>query len=155
MSFWVQTTHPDSGPWSGGPVSYKVHVEECLEKPILLLQLAWLFIFTRCIILWQCLWARWRRSLTESILIELGRLPGPYHTITLCGCKTLHRQPLQPCRLLRLQLPKQLIGHYANALSYDWLRHTMLISNSEKWWWQSSPSQDCAVNFSLTFKTVC
>lgn len=96
---------------------YKVHVEESLENPILLFQLAGLLtIFTVYVLLWHCLRAWWRGSLTQSISIELRSLPATYHTITLCGCKSLHRQP---CRLLGLQLPKQLIGRYTNTLCYD------------------------------------
>lgn len=108
-------------------------------------------------ILWHCLRARWRGSLTQSIVIELGRLPAPHHTITLCGCKSLHRQLIQPCRLLRLQLLKQLIGRYANTLRYDRLgfipRRYQIQSTGD-----GNPllleKTVCAFYSALTFKTV-
>lgn len=96
-------------------------------------------------------------SLTQSILIELRRLPAPHHTVTLCGCKSLHRQLLQPCRLLRLQLLKQGRGRHANTLCYD---RSGFIPGSYQI--QSDGDDNplllektvCAVNIPLTFKTA-
>lgn len=114
-------------------------------------------MLTVYVLLWHCLRARWMGSLTQSILIELRRLPAPHHRITLCGCKSLHRHLLQPCRLLGLQLLKQLIGRYANTLCYD------RLSFIPHWYQIQSNGDDnplllnkavCTVGFLLTFKTV-
>lgn len=93
------------------------------------------------VLTWHCLRAWWRGSLTQSILIELRRLPAPHQTFTLCGCKSLHRLQLQPSSLHWLQLLRLLIGHYPDTSYYDrlefilccYIKFTVIMILSSNW----------------------